>query len=97
MERDFSTEDVEQSLDQILGYLNFSSGGPDAKVSRALNKLGRIYSQLVLAEPSLAEKGAIGSFAARLQADLTQRLEAIAQTSAAFQNPQQARDVLSAV
>ncbi len=97
MERDFSTEDVEQSLDQILGYLNFSSGGPDAKVSRALNKLGRTYSQLVLAEPSLAEKGAIGSFAARLQADLTQRLEAIAQTSAAFQNPQQARDVLSAV
>jgi hypothetical protein len=97
MERDFSTEDVEQSLDQILGYLNFSSGGSDVKVSRALNKLASNYQARVDSETPSPSKTAIGKLAEGLRADLTSRLESISRTSAAFQNPQQARDALSIV
>lgn len=76
----------EQALDQVLGYLNFSSGSPDLKF---LNNLNRLWPNST--EPNnLPTWQAVGN---RLRV----RLETLSGRSGAFQDAGQAADVLGLV
>lgn len=94
MVRDASQEEIERSLDQVLGYLHFSSGKADPKAFAALNQWAmQFYAQM---EGNGSPSG-LGPLAERLRGDLTNRLDALAESSAAFRDPIQAREVLAHV
>ena len=80
----------------VLGYLNFSSGGFDPAVWRAMNSL------FATVEPAVGEAAADDGpiverpdAAAGVAALLTERLEALAATEPAFRDVAQARAVLA--
>src|SRR5262245_550183 len=75
-------------LQELLGYLNFSSGTSDATFLKRLNELWLdIEAAVVCREQS----------AAAAQQLLTTKLDELAGKSAAFQDAEQAREVLRLV
>lgn len=75
---------LEVAVAEVLGYLNFSNGKPDARFQRHLNHLGNELAPV-----------ADGSIPARKL--LLDGLEKLQLTSPAFSNSRQARGVLEAV
>ncbi|MFN0054817.1 MAG: hypothetical protein ACKV0T_21815 [Planctomycetales bacterium] len=75
--------DEETALREILGYLNFSNGTPDARFQR---NFGRLHAALVM------EAGRV-----RLARILEERLAVLEQQSSAFHNSEQARGVIRLV
>ncbi len=72
---------------ELLGYLNFSSGVPDPRFLRNLNQLFGYLEQATLARESWRLAGEL----------LAERLTELAKTSPAFQEIEQARSVLGLV
>src|SRR5690349_8042150 len=76
----------DQLLDKVLGYLNFSSGAADLQFLANLNELFRRH---------IAEAAAADAFPWRIVVDrLAERLAAVRQSSAAFQDAGQAAAIL---
>ncbi len=88
---------VEEIVDQVLGYLNFSSGNPDASFLSNLNRLmGVLFAQVVGCEPDQAckEKSQGAQVVDLLIDTLEQRLERLRQENEAFRCVAQARQVI---
>jgi hypothetical protein len=80
------------AMQEILGYLNFSEGSPDARLHRNLNAV------FALAEEAVAASGSNDCCCKVLQAALQSRLEALGSSGqAAFQQVDQAKAVLQRV
>jgi hypothetical protein len=77
------TPDDETAVKDILGYLNFSSGAADPRFQKSFDRLHRWLAPADGAPPLL-----------RI---LAERLDALASSSPAFQNSEQARSVLALV
>lgn len=75
--------DEETALREILGYLNFSNGTPDVRFQQNLNRLAHWLSW---------ESGA-----PRLPGELQAALERLSGESAAFQNSEQARQIIGLI
>ncbi len=80
------------AMQEILGYLNFSEGAPDARFHRNLNAV------FALAEEGITASGSNDCCCKTLHAALQSRLEALCSSGqAAFQQVDQARAVLQGV
>ena len=91
MDQDRWDQDEQLAIEQILGYLNFSSGAPDAGFQANLNGLyGRLESN-----PSEASQAA--TTADRLNRLLSDRLQELRGAKSAFADVSQAEAVLRAV
>ncbi len=78
----------QQALDEMLGYINFSSGATDANFLRSLNYVfGRIESSPQSTEPAWRT----------LARQLRQRLEVLRQKAEPFRRSEQAEAVLTVV
>ncbi len=94
-------QDDQRRIEQVLGYLNFSSGAPDPGFQQNLNHLfGRIESGVLAAgpmgeEPKGDAEGA--TTASRLAALLHEQLGELQRTKPAFADTTQAEAVLRAV
>lgn len=91
----------EKTLDQVLGYLNFSSGACDVQF---LANLNRLYGQLGAGEsptapdaPAVSGESSPPAFYEVVYRLLRDRAACLTQTSGAFQNLDQARAVLGLV
>ena len=87
MAKQKQTSEVTEALDQVLGYLNFSSGAPDNKVLKNLNYL---FDQLLQHDTTCPMWKVVCH-------TLGQRLGELEQTSAAFRDAEQAQVALSLV
>jgi hypothetical protein len=76
-----------QAVEAILGYLNFSSGTPDAKL---LANLNQIWDSQELSKSSASRWQAVGEL-------LKQQLDELADESAAFEDAAQAAAILELV
>lgn len=74
----------EQALERVLGYLNFSSGNPDAKATAALNSVFESLLAAPVATPPWKLAGLL----------LNERLTVLRATSPAFADAVQAENVL---
>ncbi len=87
------------AMDQILGYLNFSSGNHDSAFFSNLNLLFSVYSSdLVEAKPSRAADSLAASkveqTAMKVHQQLKSRLEELTKSNDAFRDVEQAQAVL---
>ena len=78
--------DSRSALEEVLGYLNFSSGAPDAKFLRNLNELFRSIE---------SEPAGRDAPVAMLQSWLAAALDQLCQQGGAFADAGQARSVLA--
>ena len=85
MAHDHLGEAAQKDLADIVGYLNFSSGAPDA---RFLGGLNRLFATLEPAEPPLWK---------RAGGAILDAIDALHGSSEAFENLDQARDVAQLV
>jgi len=87
-----------QDLEEILGYLNYSSGSPDPRFLRSLNHLFGLIEASV-SQPKPSRRGVSGDIPAWKQlADVLRAgLEELPRTTAAFREVGQARAVLRIV
>lgn len=84
--REHCIED-EQALDQVLGYLNFSSGAPDTKFLANLNRLWATTENPGVSKP----------FWRAVTERLQQRLNWVARNLSAFHDARQAQSVLGLI
>ncbi|MFV1967262.1 MAG: hypothetical protein ACC628_17680, partial [Pirellulaceae bacterium] len=87
MEKFQQSPEGAQDIERVLGYLNFSSGGPDPKFLASLN---RLWKELSGRESTAATWRVVGDF-------LRDRLQALTVSSAAFQDAGQASTALEIV
>ncbi len=78
-------------LQEVLGYLNFSSGKPDPRLLRNLNEL---FASIESQQPRHAAPGVTPQI---VQQRLQARLDELAGEAGAFENAEQCRGVLPLV
>ena len=106
MENPASKIDLDATMDQVLGYLNFASGNHDSVFFVNLNRLFQHFNSCAAADHSVAStqrKNSGRSLAASktqqttelIRGALTQRLTELKQTKDTFRDSQQSEAVLS--
>lgn len=77
--------------EQVLGYLNFSSGVPD---DQFMKNLDSVFAEQDICQASTSPNASPGSTAFRVVEFLNQAVDSLAESDSNFQNATQAREVL---